>query len=117
MRNILKNSTNTIPTRLLSQQQILNLTQRLILKMIPPSPPHQQPPQKQERGNIRARISIQKRRCFNELFPIFTSFTFKRLMSLTRRVLVVVEQRPQITETEMSLHILRLQNQHIPQVL
>jgi hypothetical protein len=36
MRNILKNSTNTIPPRLLSQQQILNLTQRLILKMIPP---------------------------------------------------------------------------------
>ena len=31
-------------------------------------------------------------------------------MSLTRRVLVVLEQRPQITETEMSLHILRLQS-------
>ena len=51
MRNILKNGTNAIPTRLLSQQQILNLTQRLILKMIPPSPPHiSNPPQNRNGG-------------------------------------------------------------------
>lgn len=37
MRNILKNSTNTLPARLLPQQQIFNLTQRLILKVIPPA--------------------------------------------------------------------------------
>ena len=35
MRNILKNCTNTLSTSLLSQQQILNLSQSFILKMIP----------------------------------------------------------------------------------
>ena len=37
MRNILKNSTNTLTASLLPQQQIFNLTQRLILKVIPPA--------------------------------------------------------------------------------
>ena len=36
MRDILKNSADAIPTRLLSQQQILNLTQPFILEVIPP---------------------------------------------------------------------------------
>ena len=35
MRDILENGADTITPSFLSQQQILNLTQRLILKMIP----------------------------------------------------------------------------------
>lgn len=57
---------------------------------------------------VRASITVQKRRCFNNLFPIFAALTFKRLVCFTVCVLVVFEQGAQVAEREVAFNVFRL---------
>ena len=90
MRNILENSRNLARTDLLPQQQILNRRHTLIHKMIP-----------------RARITVHHGGGLDILLPLgLATFAFKRIVRITRRVTMLLEQLPQTIESKMAFNVL-----------
>lgn len=90
MRDILEHSTNLLLPTLLPQQQILNLLNPAIHKMIP-----------------RTRISIQHRRGLEELFSIrLTSLTLEGIMRVTRRLALIHKQLLKRVQCKVSFDVL-----------
>ncbi|KAF3912406.1 hypothetical protein AA313_de0210075 [Arthrobotrys entomopaga] len=79
---------------LLSQQQILNLPHPVSCKMVPGTG-----------------VSVQHRRSFNVLLPIrFTPLALERIVRITPRITIILEQLSQIFRSKMSFHVLRFVN-------
>lgn len=94
MTNVLEDGANSRITRLLPEQQILNLAQgaslTIINEMIPTT-----------------RIPVQHRLSLENLFPIrFTALTLERIMRIARRVRFELKQLTQGVEREMPFDIL-----------
>ena len=60
------------------------------------------------RRDLRASVSVQQRRSFDELLPIFATLALECLVRLAERVLLELKQLPESVQREVSLNVLLL---------
>ena len=60
------------------------------------------------RRDLRASVSVQQRRSFDELLPIFATLALECLVRLAERVLLELKQLPESVQREVSLNVLFL---------
>ena len=60
------------------------------------------------RRDLRASVSVQQRRSFDELLPILATLALECLVRLAERVLLELKQLPESVQREVSLNVLLL---------
>lgn len=60
------------------------------------------------RRDLRASVSVQQRRSFDELLPIFATLALECLVRLAERVLLELKQLSESVQREVSLNVLFL---------